>query len=202
MAVSDRTIGLASTLIPTIKHNQFQHYLEWLAVSFLAALIVIVISSFVLYCIEYYISRDRSSSDALATINLRMPMLKSFLRRHESLNQKLSESNEQLNIAIKKSERVSGTLAQFRKRKFVKVRLVNEPNSNLMCFSGYVYNDFVRKYVAKGQSYPLLDDIWAIPQLVEVWSESPERAEIEVARRYPKTLGFYLTNLEKRPVST
>ena len=77
------------------------------------------------------------------------------------------------------------------------MRFANTPNKSLICFSGYVYNEHVRKYVAKNQHYPLLDDEWATPQLVEVWSDCLEGAEQEIYKKFLKSQGFIINNLEK-----
>ena len=35
-----------------------------------------------------------------------------------------------------------------------------------------------------------------------MWAETPEKAALEIGKRYPKTFGFYMTNLEKvKPLS-
>ena len=194
--------GLISTLVPSLRHSEFQHLLEWLALSLIAALMVSALSAFFLYCAEYIVSRDRRSSDALYEIKRRTPLLKGLMRRRESVSKSLADTNARLNAEVRLYERASSVLGQLKRRQSTLVRFGNEPDRELRCFAGYVYNDFVRKYVAKGQHYPLLDDGWALAQLVEVWADTPERAEIEIARKFPKTFGFYLSSLEVvKPIS-
>ncbi|MEI6558708.1 MAG: hypothetical protein WCO00_09900 [Rhodospirillaceae bacterium] len=197
MAANPDTLSLISALVPGLRHTQFQHTLEVLALAVFAALLASGLSVFLLYCVEYFISKERSSFEAVNKINRRVPALKTLMWRHEKLKQTLGEANGKLNTEFRRYEKAGRVLGQLKRREFIKVRFANEPNDQLPCFAAYVYNDFVRKYVAKGQHYPLLDDVWATAQLVEVWAETPEKAEIEITRKYAKVFGFYMTNLEK-----
>ena len=189
--------AITSALLPFLKHSYFQHIIEWAALTTLGMLITTAISYFFLSIVQYWIGRSRLASDAVSRSRRMIPLFKSILSRHQDLNGKLAAINGVLHLRTRGYERANRVLAQLERRKYVQVRFANAPNRDMLKFSGYVYNEFVKKYVSKGQHYPLLDDDWAVPQLIEVWAENAERAELEISRKYPKMFGFIVTNLEK-----
>ena len=189
--------SLKSTLLPYLDYNLFQHVMEWVALASLTTIISISISFFFLFLTTERIARDRQAREALAKVKRFLPMLKALIARHGSLSSKMAEIETDTFQKTRAHERALHALAQTKKRKYIRVRFANAPNRSLICFSGYVYNEHVRKYVAKEQHYPLLDDEWAVPQLVEVWSDSVEGAEQEIHKKYSKSQGFIINNLEK-----
>lgn len=197
MASQNTAESLKSTLLPELDYNLIQHAMEWVALALLTTIISISISFFFLFLTTERIARDRHARDAVAKVKRFLPMLKAFIARHNNLASKMAEINTEIFQMTRAHERATHSLAQIKKRKYIRVRFANTPNRSLVCYSGYVYNEHVRKYVAKEQHYPLLDDEWAVPQLVEVWSDSVEGAEQEIYKKYLKSQGFIINNLEK-----
>ena len=124
-------------------------------------------------------------------------MLKAFISRNNSLLSILAVINTETLQKTRAHERATQAPVQINKKRHIRVRFAITPNRSLICFSCYVYNEHVRKCVAKEQHYPLLDDEWAVPQLVEVWADSVEGAEQEISKMYTKSQGFIINNIEK-----
>ena len=195
--------SIKSTLLPDMDYDIVQHVMEWVALTSLSIIVCMSISLFFLYITTDRISRDRRASEAVEKVRQYIPMLKTFVARHNSLSAKLAEINAEAFQKTRAHERAMHVLSQMKKRNQIQVRFANSPNRSLTCFSGYVYNEHVRKCVAKEQHYPLMDDEWAVPQLVEAWSDSPEGAEQEILKKYPKSQWFIINNLEKvKPLPT
>ena len=192
-----------SVLLPFLKYNGLQHIIEWLAISIFGAMVTSMISWSFLYFVVHQITTNKKSDTAAAKVKKYMPLFKRAVARHTELNSQLASINSRHFIKTRSYEKAIRIRDQLEKRKDIQVRFANMPNRDLQCFSAYVYNEFVRKYVSKGQRYPLLDDDWATPQLVEVWAETIEKAELEIARKYSKMFGFVTNNLEKiKPLPT
>jgi hypothetical protein len=194
---------LKSALLPGLDYDIIQHILEWFIITLIATIISMSISYFFLSVAKLRINRDRHAKEDVEKFKKFFPLLKALLGRHNRLSADLAAMNAEVFQKTRAHERASLVLSQMKKRKNIRVRFANLPNRGLRCFSGYVYNEHVRKFVAKDQHYPLLDDEWATPQLVEVWCDSLEAAEQEIYKKYTKAQGFIINNLEKvRPPPT
>ena len=203
MAIEPAPEPIKSVLLPDLDYNTFQHLMEWLTIATLGVIITTAISFFFLYVATENISKSRRSQQAVLKVKKFLPLLKALTNRHNRLSGILATKNAEAFQKVTACERAIHIRNQLEKRKYIQVRFANTPNRSQICFAGYVYNEYVRKYVARGQHYPLLDDDWAVPHLVEVWADSPEAAEQEIFKKYPKAQGYVINNLEPvKPIPT
>ena len=196
MANEPASAPVKSVLLPDLDYNLFQHMMEWLAIATLGVIITVSISFFFLYAVTENITKSNRSQQAVKKVKRLLPLLKGLANRHSRLAGILTAKNAEAFQKVRAHERAVQIRNQLQRQKYIQVRFANTPNGSLTRFSGYIYNDYVKKYVARGQHYPLLDDHWAIPHLIEVWANSPEEAEQEIYRKYPKAQGYAINNLD------
>jgi hypothetical protein len=62
-------------------------------------------------------------------------------------------------------------------------------------YSVGVYNAEVRQLLKEGRRHRDLSDRWAEIHYVDFTAESPEEARLKAGRRYPKALGYIITDV-------
>lgn len=73
------------------------------------------------------------------------------------------------------------------------VRLVGSELAPNKAYEFLVFNSSVSHQVKRGERHPFYDSGWARPSPVHVWAKTPEDAQADVERVFPKASGFKIT---------
>ena len=155
-----------------------------------------VLSEVMVYLWEIKISLASDFSVFREALESRVVLIRKFGERHGKLTRNVEEVDEEIQKLTARQGALTGKLRQIQDMQSRCVRTIGQPTKGAKCYRALVTNNYVKEYVAGGNSHPLYDDSWAKAQIIEIWAASNAFALLVLREKYAQSQGFTVDKIE------